>query len=800
MTVEYIPFGDPQPDLNSRLAHAIARKALTVCLETKNFDVIELRHLGQGETISDIIVIDCINDQVPTRNQFGIKVRERLALVFAADGLPEVRALRNGFPILPHMNHVLPGEPVSLCLYSETWHSLQRTWTPQKHLQRILWWLTEAARGTLHRDDQALEPLYFESPFEIVLPPDFEDKLDNPDLVLLPIPIPIKQPPYNFKVIRGYFQDKGRDEAEQTPRKKVSKVAIVSPSSGKYEARGPLWIPQKSAQDYEPYQYTLLPIKVPPLVHGVIEQYPKTLGELHNQIVSRGGTILDNLKNEIKKRADGGLSQDASKRCLLVLSIQLKRSMDLPPEKRSLQAFELQSDLVGLGVKTGILTAWPDGKFYSIQLLGEGGEGKKDNREEWCNISIFPIAVKIAVTKDLARIASDVNRQSADFKGTLAGVGALGSALAELWAKEHWGEWCFIDFDIVKSHNIIRHTAKDCHIGSFKTDVVKQMVEINYQGNYYHAVSISKSANDFKTEDVKEAISKSDFLVDATTTIEVPRDISQREDVPRSVSIFLTPSGKSSVLLMESVDRSLRLDALEAQYYRSIINTDWGKDHLEGHRGSIRVGAGCRDVSAIISYETIQFHAAVLARQIRLLRDNPESYIRVWYADFETGSLVANEVSVYDSLHFKSGDWKVRMNIGLQEKLRRIRMSHLPSETGGVILGYIDQKLKHIYVVDVLNAPADSEADRTGFTRGVEGLKVILDDIARRTANIVHYIGEWHSHPAFTSAYPSCMDRALIKQLADALELDGQPALMIIVGRTGEVSVSVKEAGSHETT
>ncbi len=126
-------------------------------------------------------------------------------------------------------------------------------------------------------------------------------------------------------------------------------------------------------------------------------------------------------------------------------------------------------------------------------------------------------------------------------------------------------------------------------------------------------------------------------------------------------------------------------------------------------------------------------------------------------------------------------------------------MSHLPNETGGIILGYIDHKLNHIYIVDVLNAPADSEADLTGFTRGVQGLMATLDEVSQRTAGIVGYIGEWHSHPEFTSAYPSSLDRALIKELADALELDGHPALMIIVGRTGEVSVSVKEAGPHAT-
>jgi integrative and conjugative element protein (TIGR02256 family) len=134
----------------------------------------------------------------------------------------------------------------------------------------------------------------------------------------------------------------------------------------------------------------------------------------------------------------------------------------------------------------------------------------------------------------------------------------------------------------------------------------------------------------------------------------------------------------------------------------------------------------------------------------------------------------------------------------LKDKISKTRMSQLPNETGGVILGYIDQKLKTMYVVDMFSAPPDSEANRTGFTRGVANLKTDLEEARRRTAGIVDYIGEWHSHPEFTTAYPSAIDRLLIKQLAEALALDGQPALMIIVGMNGEVSVTVKETESKE--
>jgi integrative and conjugative element protein (TIGR02256 family) len=795
MTVEFIPFGDPYPDLNNRLVHAIAQKTLIACLAIRDFHVIELRHLGQDEEISDIIIVDCVNDQVPTRNQYGIRVRERLALVFTPDKLPEVRTLRGNFPILPHMNHVALGAPASLCLYADTWQSLERTWTPQKHLQRILWWLTESAKGTLHRDAQALEPLYFESPFEIVLPPDFDEKAEDPNLILIPRPINIERPPLNFKVIRCMFQDKRSITPQETSKNKVFRVPLIGLPSGTFKTAGKLFIPQEHHEEKETPNYTILAVKIPSIVHGIIEQYPGTLGELYDQIEKRGAKILDSIKNAVKERAAGGVCRDELNRCLLILSIQMQRLSESLPERTYRQAFEVISDLANLGEKMGVLMEGSDEKLYLISLLGEVA---KDNNNDWRTIKICPVEVKTAVTSELAQMASDINPQTAGFKGVLAGVGALGSTLAELWAKEHWGTWCFIDQDILKPHNIIRHIAKDFYVGRFKADVVREMVTINYQSNYYHASSIAKSANDFKEEDVKKAISKSDFFVDATTTIEVPRDIAQKVDAPRSASVFLTPNGNDSVLIIEALDRSIKLDALEAQYYRAIINTEWGKYHLEGHNNNIRVGAGCRDVSVIISYETIQIHAALLARQIRLLRDRFEAHICIWSCNSETGDRAAYKIPACVSVLSKCGDWNVIIDNDLKDKISKTRMSQLPNETGGVILGYIDQKLKTMYVVDMFSAPPDSEANRTGFTRGVANLKTDLEEARRRTAGIVDYIGEWHSHPEFTTAYPSAIDRLLIKQLAEALALDGQPALMIIVGMNGEVSVTVKETESKE--
>lgn len=756
MTNEFIPFGEPYADLSpDNLKQKVSKKILKLCEASKDYEVVELRHPTGDKETSDLIIVECVNDQVPSRNSFGIRVRERLALVFTPDKLPEVRTLRKDFPTsFLHLNDVPLNEPASLCLYFEPWSAVEITWTAQKHLKRILWWLTETAKGKLHRDDQPLERAFFDSPYEIIMPPDFEEKInDHSQSLTFHI---VQQSNGDFRAIRGSFFPKD-----------IAKVNNIP-------------------------QIEIAMLELPAIVHDRTKSFNKTLGQMHDHLSERGAPLLYPLNAMIKEKSHTGLIKNSSNRCLLILDIPLKRTVESTPESHELHALLLSTDLAGLGEKTGILEPF-NGAFYAVQLLNQASSA---TTSAWREIEFTPIEIATAITKNFARRASGLIDGKSDFKGVLAGVGALGSAIAELWSKEHWGEWTFIDMDYIKPHNIVRHIAKDLHVGVFKADVVKQMVTMNYHADYYSANAINDTIANLINPKIMESITTAALLVDATTTLDSPRKLSQEDKVARSVSVFLTPSGQSSVLLLEDANRTLRLDALEAQYYNAIINSDWGAKHLDGHHGSLLVGAGCRDLSAVISNETIQLHAATLARQIRLLRGKDKSCIRVWSTDFETGALLAYEVPIYDSLRFQCEEWQVVMDVGLQKKLSRLRNSHLPNETGGVILGYIDQRLKHIYVVDVLKAPLDSEADHTGFTRGVRDLKVILADVAQRTANIVHYLGEWHSHPAFSSASPSGTDCALIKQLAEALELDGQPALMIIVGSTGEVTVSVKEADS----
>jgi integrative and conjugative element protein (TIGR02256 family) len=759
MPVEYLMYGEAYPDLS--IEHLISPAGQqTVRLISgqarQDFELLELRYLKDGDdTIADVIVVDCLNDQVPTRNPVGIKNRERLTLVFPVDKSqkPSVRALRKDFPITQHQNQVAGGEPACLCLYFESWTAVERTWTPQKHLRRVLWWLSETAKGTLHREDQPVEQLYFDTGIELILPPDIENACAKDDLVLKITIIESGPEASKFKVLIGRFVSKSHATQNNWPH------------------------------------YVPITISLPSVIHGGIERFPDTLGELEDQLLARGVSVYKHLCQEVRRLTPSeGLSRDPQGRLLLILNLPIRRTEGGTPEKIELRAFLIQSDFTAAGEALGLLYGHT-GKYCAVQLLGTQ---LGNQSEPWRQLSIIPIDVKKQVTKDIAQKTSGVAAETADFSGILAGVGALGGVIADLWSREGWGTWTLIDPDHLKAHNIVRHIAKNRLVGTNKVEAVKLLLEANFFEGLSHIEAISDSVLNTDHPKIQAATNSADFLVDATTTLYVPRELSQSQSTPRSASVFLTPSGFGSVLLIEDSERKVRLESLEAQYYRAIINSEWGLNHLGGHLGHLSVGASCRDVSAIISFEMVQLHAATLARRVRIARDQSEPGIHIWQADPSTGGVQVHTVPVFTSLSLQCGAWRVLWDMGIQEKLGLLRTQHLPNETGGIILGYIDHKLKTLFMVDVLSSPPDSEASPSGFTRGISGLEAKLNDIAKRTANIVGYVGEWHSHPPHSSARPSSTDQQLIQTLATTLAQDGQPALMVIVG-TGGISITVQE-------
>src|SRR5229473_1164948 len=727
------------------LATPRGKVVLAACAKNRAFEVVELRSHSLPLGQCDVIIVDCINDQVPSRNEVGVKVREPLALVFPHDETkaPQVRALRKDFPSVPHLNHVEPEGPKWLCLHFEAWTANRRTWTAERYLSRICGWLAATAKGELHRSDQPLEAFFFDVPLNLVLPVDFDQKIEVPG---------------SSFIITSEQIDGGHWWARLSPAAAADAGKVLVP---------------------------LIP-KLNAIVHGRVEQRAGTLGQLHDALEARGAPLLEPLRAAVVQSAGERFVRAATKQsCLIILGLAIKRSLNAPSEKHETHGYLILKDLGAIGEALGVLLC--HGRIGTRRI------GIDNSHENWRQLRIAQIEIKPALTKGKARRLCGINDFQASGKHVLAGVGALGSTLAEIWAREGWGEWTFIDEDYVQPHNIARHVASDADIGRRKAGVVAERVNSIFAPGVSSAVALSSSVLNSSNEEVVGALRAACLIVDATTTLDVPRELSRINAIGRSCSVFLTPSGLASAVLMESDDRRTRLDALEAQYYGALVNSRWGASHLAGHKGEIWVGGGCRDVSTVISNELLHLHAGILSQSVRLFSQTASAQIRVWAVDEGIAGVSVNDVEVQPVVATEHGKWTVVSHLGIEAKLEQLRKEHLPEETGGVIVGFVDHVAERIFVVDILPAPADSQGDASGFIRGVEGLQIILARTWERTARIVSYIGEWHSHPPLCPPKPSTYDAALLAHMASELADEGEPALMIIIGCDQKVSYMIKQ-------
>lgn len=104
------------------------------------------------------------------------------------------------------------------------------------------------------------------------------------------------------------------------------------------------------------------------------------------------------------------------------------------------------------------------------------------------------------------------------------------------------------------------------------------------------------------------------------------------------------------------------------------------------------------------------------------------------------------------------------------------------NETGGVLIGRYSSDLSSAWVENATAAPSDSEAGPTWFIRGRLG----LDRLFRRSWSAgSHYLGEWHSHPAYHPS-PSSDDLRAIQKIAEDKSYRCQRPILAIIGGSFE--------------
>ena len=687
---------------------------------------------------NEIVVLD-VDVELGQLRTHDIQTTERVAVIFTPDEAqaPEVWALRDDFPQVPHLN-LRPYEmPRSLCLFDEPFLEVKARWTSAMFVERIRDWLRLTARGELHANDQALEPLILGGDGTIVVPGELLEDGKKSDATGVAVPLEISQ-----------------------LREHNRRLVFV--------ARRTAQVGQGAGTNFVAVAITMSARR-----HGVIRRTPQNLADLHDLLADGGN---DDLLAVIRSQILSWKALPGALKARLVLIVLLPKTRDLGGIIESTEAWAFLSlkTVEELGVATG---CWDVHKGQIGALLIPDTKKRGDD---------VPLGILNVVPTVSREALAHMNGASAPYDGLIAavGTGAIGSQVIVNCIRGAFGQWTPIDKDILLPHNLARHALSADAVGWPKAE---GLAEVGNQTTGVHAVREHLVVDVLDPGEHREKLSHilrdAEMIVDHSASVSVARTLARMDAPARRVSLFLNPTGTDLVLLAEDKERNVPLDALEMQYYRALRTVSALAGHLRPPNDRVRYGRGCRDVSVGLPQDHVALHAAIGARALRSLAANDAARINVWRLNPQTMAVDAVQVPVAAPLSRTSGSWTMVTDETVISSVREARRLKLPNETGGVLLGTFDFERRIVYIVDVIASPPDSVEWPVLYIRGCQGLTNQLTAIRGLTMEQVGYVGEWHSHPDGHSCARSADDRKVLNWLCDHMDAQGLPAIMLIVAQ-----------------
>lgn len=677
-----------------------------------------------------IFEVDAEVGQEPAQD---IRKTERIAATFTAadEGHPEVTALRVDFPRVPHL---LIGEeefPRRLCLYEEPYDEIKLRWTAPGFIERVRDWLRETAAGTLHGEDQPLEPLFIGSFWPIVIPADI-------------------------------FA--GSNASSQSDR-----LAVAAGPDGPH---GPVLVakrvkPQEAIQG----KFLATSFRCEPVQHGIIHRIPKNLYEVHQLAQGLGLNLLQDLRNRLDTwtRAQAPLDSHL----ILIIFFPKTRSALAAPESEDIWAFMTIQTIGEIG---GVLSLWELRAGSVGRIIGADLDPKSA-----AAVQIYMLNPTLSLSRERAAALSGVSADKVAI--TAVGVGALGSQVAMRLMRAGYGKWVLIDYDRVLPHNIPRHELTNDAVGFLKAETMKHWLQTALDEDDVATAIVADVLRPKNQADaVNSSFANAQVIADFSASLAVGRYIARDVDSSaRRISLFLNPTGTDLVLLAENRKREPPLDTLEMQYYRELITDEKLAGHLVRPQGHIRYAHSCRDLTSTISGDSIAMFAAIGSRAIRDALAQDQASIRIWRSDPKM-NVKAITINAPPPAEILCDTWKIGTDQWLLAKIAELRKSKLPNETGGILLGTFDLYRRIVYAVDTIPSPPDSTEWPMLYIRGCEGLLGQVQKIQETTDGMLHYVGEWHSHPDGISCQPSKDDRTVFAWLSGHMHRDGFPAVMLIAG------------------
>jgi len=688
--------------------------------------------------VDDEVIIFDLTPEVGQQPINDIRFVERMAVHFDArdEFIPWVFALRSDFPKVVHLNALHFEQPACLCLYENSYDELRVDWRAVRFLHDIRHWLELTSRDELHQADQALEPFLIGNSGTIIIPPDFK--------------------------------------ADETLY-----VYLVAQRANRVSLLGSRILLNNMA----PFPAQVLLLKSEPRAHGTIGMTPNNLTDLHQLLTPIGIDLMTTIRDKFREIAEAEGPFD--KHLMIMLELP-KSGRERSFHENDYYVFLTEELIEDIGLQLNFYAKDPDtskiGNIHFEKVKPELGNA----------VAVSALLPQVQLTPDWALVLSG-NAHEQDLRELpifQIGTGALGSQFFMNNARSGFGRWVLTDHDFLLPHNTVRHASDMTYMGNLKSYGLAATANQFFGGDQGFAFAFAENyLHPSQNTDYAERLATAAIIVDASTSIAVARHLAHRTDINgRRISMFLSPNGLDLVILAEDEARECRLDQLEFQYYQQLFSNPVLAGHLDSD-GGIRLSNSCRDITARIAQEHVAIHAGIATSQFRRVIRQKQAFIGLWRYDRKSGGVtpIAESMSGFDLWNF--GDWQISVTQQLVEKIATARLSKLPKETGGILIGGFDFEHKKIYLTDTILSPKDSKEYPTAYVRGIDGVEEMLMAYSEKTADHLKYAGEWHSHPENCALSQSDDDQKLFYHIHVEMDALGFPTIMLIAGDDGAYEI-----------
>lgn len=688
------------------------------------------------------IPVNLTVDLPPLGNFEGLDIRKKepVLIVFSLQGYPKTAPMvhtdRLDFPKnkLAHLYIAKEGRPPAFCYVKGSMNEWYATKTISDLMVRLQNWLRDAACGWLSENGEQFDPLRLEG--------------------------------YRGTVIYSYDKLAG----------------IVQSNKGLYaDSNFALGLFENTAKEEDFPSFRLEKIITAEELVDVLKKYIVSLKEL-----------LEKKTFRVKKYHLGYVLWSSSENIFTDYCVELPRTwenfkafcagyaIETGPVEEFIASFDMHF-FPEIPVITGLKRPKPIiGFSANLEFVNFYVELKSEDVSEKKIITNIPVHFQAHSEVLTTQKAQLISGTKLDFGGAaIIGCGALGSKVALHFLRNGATNLLFLDSDKLSPHNLVRHALLPESEGKNKA-VALMMTAMNmYRSEDIEDVNVGfqVSGDSFLNGLLSFYKKDTKWLFDFTASEAFFQSLLLPYEGMNHIQICrgnISNHGNLGILLFEGKDRNPRIDDLQyllfAEYKENAMVKNWLQREAElAEKGiSLMIGVGCNSETTTLADDTVSSHAAYFSRIIKKQVGSDHSAmgrIYLQHLNEEEGGVNTQHLIVEPLVITKAANnplWEIRIKAGIIERMKAAMGIAMPHEIGGVFVGALNYKAKTIHVVDLIDAPPDSQSNPVCFFRGVEGLPEKVNDVNVYSGNQLGYIGEWHSHP-FGPEGMSTVDAATVR-------------------------------------